>query len=205
MVAVAVMATVPPSAASAESFYAAVRGGPGVTPDNFSGRPGSEDRDEYKTGFTGGAALGYVLPFGLRVEGEFGFLHAPLDREGGVEVDGSVKSYLLMANAYYDFTLPFLGPFRPYVGFGLGGARVHYDHEVFLSSVGAKIRIDDTRTALAYQVRGGIRYDVSRRLDLSLGYRYAHIDSGHEDDGPARINLGRIENHALELGVAIKF
>ena len=39
-------------------------------------------------------------PFGLRAEGELAFLYVPLKSEGGVDVDGSVKNYLLMANAY---------------------------------------------------------------------------------------------------------
>jgi opacity protein-like surface antigen len=200
------MALVAPSAASAESFYAAVRGGPGVTPDTRSGLPGSEDVQEFGTGFTGSAALGYVLPFGLRLEGELGYLYSPLKSDGGVSVDGSIKSYLGMANVYYDLKLPVLGAFKPYVGFGIGAASVNDDHEVFASTLGAKFEVDEWRTAFAYQARVGVGYDVNKWLDLSLGYRYVHIDSGHEQNqGGPRINLGPIENHSIELGAAIKF
>src|SRR6188474_2411292 len=101
-VAVAVMTMIVPSVASAQNFYAAIRGGPGWTSSTDSGPTGFEDKTEFKTGFTGSTAFGYAFPFGLRAEGELAFLYAPLKSEGGVDVDGSVKNYLLMANAYYD-------------------------------------------------------------------------------------------------------
>ena len=49
MVAVAVMTLVVPAVASAENFYAAVRGGVGRTPDTRSGIAGGEDPIEFKT------------------------------------------------------------------------------------------------------------------------------------------------------------
>jgi OOP family OmpA-OmpF porin len=202
MVAVAVITMLVPAVASAENFYAAIRGGPGWTPDTHDGLPGLEDATEYKTGFTGSGAVGYSFPFGLRTEGELGFLYAPLKREGGVDVDGSVKSYLLMANVYYDLKL---GAFKPYVGVGIGGARVNYDHEVLFNSLGVKVEVDEWRTAFAYQARAGIGYDVNKWLDVSLGYRYVHINSGHIHNGPVRVNLDAVQNHSVELGFAVKF
>jgi opacity protein-like surface antigen len=211
------------SATSAENFYAAVRGGPGVTTDTRAttglGNPRTEELIEFKTGFTAGAGVGYRFPFGLRAEGELGYLWVPLKRQDGVDVDGSMKSYLLMANAYYDFAFPFLGPFRPYVGGGLGAARVNDDHQIVahsvLTSVGLcasscpppKIDIDKWRTAFAYQARGGVIYDVNEWLDLSLGYRYVHIDGGHYHIGLAvrPVNSGAQNNHSVELGFAVKF
>jgi opacity protein-like surface antigen len=49
-----------------------------------------------------------------------------------------------------------LGPFKPYIGFGLGVARVNDDHEVFIDSLGIKEEVDKWRTAFAYQARVGI-------------------------------------------------
>jgi opacity protein-like surface antigen len=228
VMALAVVASTIPSLASAENFYAAVRGGLGVTTDAHVQRlvgffPGDEVV-EFKTGFTGGVGVGYRFPFGLRVEGEFGYLYAPLKRENFIDVSGSMKSYLLMANAYYDFAFPFLGPFRPYVGGGLGVARVNDDHEVVIPfgistalcglppcpSPSPTIDIDKWRTAFAYQARAGIVYDVNRWLDLSLGYRYVHVDGGIYGIGgffrPARgVESATQNSHSVELGFAIKF
>jgi len=203
----AVAVALVPGLASAENFYAAVRGGPGITQDTDNGFVGSPRlTDEYKVGLTGSGAVGYFFPFGLRAEGEFGFIYSPLKREGGVDVDGSVRSYLVMANAYYDLKLPVLGPFKPYIGFGLGGARVNNDQQMIATFFGGrKVDVDEWRTAFAYQGRVGVGYEFNKWLDLSLGYRYIHIDSGSVDSGGRRINFDEIRNHSVELGFAIKF
>ena len=212
---VAVVALIAPSLASAENFYAAVRGGPGVTTETTRFTLlGGEETIEFKTGFAGSGALGYRFPFGLRAEGEFGYLYSPLRRaDEVVDLSGSIKSYLVMVNAYYDLKIPALGPFKPYVGFGIGGARVNNDHEldfrcaVCLTGgvITPKLHVDEWRTAFAYQARGGMIYDVNPWLDLSLGYRYVHIDGGHVGRVPFRVDLGPIRNHSVELGFAIKF
>jgi OmpA-OmpF porin, OOP family len=204
-VAVAVMMMIVPSVASAQNFYAALRGGPAWTASTDSGPAGFEDKTNFKRGVTGSTAFGYAFPFGLRAEGEFAFLYVPLRSEGGVNVDGSVKNYLMMANAYYDLKLAALGPIKPYIGFGLGAARVNDDHEIFANSLGVLEDIDEWRTAFAYQARVGIGYDVTRWLDVSLGYRYLHVNGGDFTRRGLNINVGGQNNHALELGVAFKF
>jgi opacity protein-like surface antigen len=215
VVVVAVAAMVGPSVASAENFYAAVRGGPGITGDtDRQSLLGGDTILEFKTGFTGSGALGYAFPFGLRAEAEFGYLYSPLERHLEQEVGGAIKSYLAMANVYYDVKLQALGSFRPFVGFGIGGARVNNDHQIVFSctvcqigGTAPKLDVDEWRTAFAYQARGGVIYDVNQWLDLSLGYRYVHIDGGHvgPEPRPLRINVGPIDNHSVELGFAIKF
>jgi len=196
-----------PGLASAENFYAAVRGGPGFTQDTDNGFAGSPRlTDEYKVGLTGSAGFGYFFPFGLRAEAEFGFIYSPLKSEGSVDIGGSVKSYLGMVNAYYDLKLPVLGPFKPYVGFGLGAARVNNDQQMIAPFFGGrKVDVDETRTAFAYQGRVGVGYEFNKWFDLTLGYRYIHIDSGDIDNGGRKINFGEIRNHSAELGFAIKF
>jgi opacity protein-like surface antigen len=217
---VALVVLIAPAMASAQQVYGALRGGPGFTSDlsrRYVGAAVDAGEFELNTGFTGGVAVGYMFPFGLRAEAEAGFLTAPLKSELRQsflhdEVNGSIKSYLFMANAYYDVKIPWLGPFKPYVGFGLGGARLNTDYTLFRSCDvcvavpgRSRIDVDDWRTAFAYQARGGMVYKVNRRLDLSLGYRYVHIDSGRVREGFLRFDQGSINNHSLELGFAIKF
>jgi opacity protein-like surface antigen len=192
-----------PSLASAENFYVILRGGPGFTPDINIGAPGGEEPDGFGTGFTGGAAVGYAFPFGLRAEGEFGFILAPVKTDGGVEATGSFKNYLMMANAYYDFK--FFGPIKPFVGFGLGGARVHEDREIFADGIRRFIDVDDWRTKFAYQARAGIGYEVNRWLDLSVGYRFVHINGGDAFPNNFRVRSDAFINHSLEFGAAFKF
>ena len=194
-----------PLLASAENLYVILRGGPGFTPDVKVGAPSDQDDLGFGTGFTGGAALGYAFPFGLRAEGEFGFIYAPVESDNGIDIDGSYKNYLLMANAYYDFK--FFGPIKPYVGFGLGAAFVHEDREVFADGLGRFLDVDESRTDFAYQARVGIAYEVNNWLDLSLGYRFVHIDGATEGRGSNNfvIKHNSFINHSVELGVAFKF
>jgi opacity protein-like surface antigen len=203
---VTVMALVGPSVAWAENFYAAVRGGPNFAEDTEQGIPGGQDVFELKTGFAGSVGVGYGFPFGLRIEGELGYVYNPIKSDGGVDVDGSIKNFLGMFNAYY--ALP-LGAFKPFIGGGVGAARVNDDHEWFAESLGTKFEASPWRTAFAYQARAGVIYDVNQWLDLSLGYRYLHIDGGHYDVGPTgrrtRLEVGSQNNHSIELGFAIKF
>jgi opacity protein-like surface antigen len=205
-VVLAVMIVTGPAVSSAENFYAAFRVGPGFTQDSLDGAFGFEDTTAYKTGVTLGAAIGYRLPLGLRVEGELGFIHIPVDTEGGVDESGFINNYLLMANAYYDLKLDALGPFKPYVGFGLGVARVNILQDIFRESVGHNVHVNTPRTSFAYQVRAGIAYELTRSWDLTAGYRYVHIDGGqYQRFGVDVGNVGALNNHSLELGVAFKF
>jgi opacity protein-like surface antigen len=210
---VAVIGSLVPAVAWGQNFYGAVRGGPTITSDTHGGLPGGEGTIEFKTGFTGSAAVGYHFPLGLRAEGELGYLYTRLKRDGGVEVDGSIKNYLFMANGYFDVKIPALGPFIPFVGGGIGAARVNDDHDVVVRGpcsacgrpVPARIDVDEWRTAFAYQARGGMTYDVNQWLDLSLGYRYLHVDGGRVDHAFGRIKVGPQNNHSVELGFAVKF
>ena len=200
----AVLTMLTPSAVSAQNFYVAIRGGPGATPDLKAGVVGFEETQEFSTGFTASGAVGYSTSFGLRFDGEFGYIWAPLKSDGGVSVGGSLKNYLLMANAYYDLKLPFLGGFKPYIGFGIGGARINADRQIFAEATGLKYPIDEWRTAFAYQGRIGVGYDVNKWLDLSLGYRYVHIEGGTWRDTPKVVTDG-MNNHSIEFGAAVKF
>jgi opacity protein-like surface antigen len=122
-----------------------------------------------------------------------------------VPIDGAVKTWLFMANIYYDLGLRALGPFKPYVGFGIGGARVNEDHEIFINRLGTRENVDDWRTTFAYQARVGITYEVNRWLDLSAGYRFVHVNASSPTVQGQRINYSGMNNHSLELGLAVKF
>lgn len=179
---------------------------------------GGERPIEFKTGFTGSGAVGVFLPFGLRAEAEIGYIYAPVDREieasGSMPISGSITSYLFMANVYYDLRTVWLGPFTPYVGFGIGGARVNENREGTLTIHGPereteRVQIDKWRTAFAYQARIGVGYDVNRWLDLSAGYRYVHISAGDREGlglvPGLTVHSEAVRNHSFELGAAFKF
>jgi opacity protein-like surface antigen len=191
-----------PSVASAE-MYAAIRVGPGFTSDTKQGIAGGEDVHEFKSGFTGGVALGYSFFFGLRAEGEFGVVRAPVVKDGGVPVEGTFTNYLFMANALFDFKQ--LTPIKPYVGLGLGLARVNEEHTAFADPLGRFFNVSETRNAFAWQGRAGVAYELNRWIDISLGYRFVHIEGGTNDVGPVNIRTDALRNHSGEVGLTFKF
>jgi len=71
-----------------------------------------------------------------------------------------------MGNALYDFNLK--GPLQPYVGGGLGVARL--DASGATQATGATI--NDTDTAFAWQAMVGVAYALNENMKLTLGYRY---------------------------------
>lgn len=197
-----------PTVASAQNFYAAVRGGPGWAPHIREGIAGSEDILEFGTEFSVGAALGYAFSFGLRTEAEFSYIHNPVTREEGVPVTGHHRDFLYMVNLYYDVKHPSLHPFKPYIGGGVGAARENEDHG-FIRTTGPA-GIFNTKhdwTAFAYQARAGVAYELTKSIDLSIGYRYVHVDGTQQpaDFVPTPVNTGGINHHFLELGAVFKF
>ena len=82
---------------------------------------------EYDRGFTIGGALGYQIQDQVRAEASLSYRTADVDQVGGISAgaSGDVNVTSLMANVYYDFDLGL--PVTPYLGAGLGLARVDLD------------------------------------------------------------------------------
>jgi hypothetical protein len=103
---------------------------------------------------------------------------------------------------------------KPYVGFGIGAARVHEDRDGTLTlqvgslPPGSKVQIDEWRTAFAYQARVGASATTSTGGSACLpATAFINIDGGHRDGifPGVTVHSGAVRNHSLELGAAFKF
>lgn len=137
-------------------------------------------------------ALGLRLNNKWRIEAEASYHKndmSDIDIRGAgtFPIDGSVKTWLWMLNAYYDFDLEW-DYIRPFVTAGIGLA--YHDGQINDSSGFATDASDDS-LGMAWQVGGGLKYKISDSLSLTGGYRWlggsdAEIDgyeidiSGHE-------------------------
>ena len=134
--------------------------------------------DELAFGF----AIGVKTRFGLRGELELASRAADINgasevHSGGVPLsadialDGDLKTWTLMANVRKAFGE---GPFRPFVGAGVGFAR--HDGEATLAVVAPLGSIAGTDsgddTVLAFQAMAGIEGDISENLVVFAGFRY---------------------------------
>jgi opacity protein-like surface antigen len=126
----------------------------------------------YDTGYLLGAALGYSVLPNLDVEVEYTYREA----DGTLSVrddffpterfDETTKVNAVMLNALYRFDpVGAQGFLRPYLGGGLGGARVDFDG-------------DETDTELAWQVMAGVDYALTPQWSLYGEARYFSTQSG---------------------------
>ena len=113
----------------------------------------------YDTGFTLGAAAGLKLTPNVAVELEYTYRGADMDlkKVGG---NGTTDTNAFMVNGLYRFTPWSDSAWRPYLGAGLGGA------DLEIKDFGLYNDTSDRRFSFAYQVFGGLGYQVGPRLGL---------------------------------------
>ena len=83
------------------------------------------------------------------------------------------RSHTLLANAYLDFKT--MSAFTPYFGIGAGYQFNHSSKEI--SGVGT------TPHAFAWQIGGGVAYNITNTLSIDLGYRYLTSAKKFKDSG----------------------
>ncbi len=140
----------------------------------------------------GGGAIGARVTDGLFAElevmrrvNDFELLYS---RSSPIEInpdpDDKVASTSVMANLRYEFRPE--STMRPFLGAGLGWARIDYQVSDDTADVDL---IDDRTDALAYQIIAGFTLEISPRLDLTVSYhhwRTEEFDLETESDGRER-------------------
>jgi opacity protein-like surface antigen len=162
-------------------------------------------------------ALGYKFSM-LRLEAELQRVSLSTESDpfsgtlaaGTSETVGKVKETSGFANAYVD--LPsFLG-LAPYLGVGLGYARVNLDNlaRIATSTPGGTrpvIQFSDRDTVFGYQGMAGLQFHFLGKGTIYAGFRLMkREDVGMRDivaNAARSISLGT--NRAFELGVAVGF
>lgn len=109
----------------------------------------------------------------------------------------ALKSQSLFLNAYCDI---YTGTgFVPYVGFGLGYAKVEGEFSV----IDMIINKDDNN--FAWQVGAGIAYEVTRNIAIDFGYKYRNMGKISKTYAAgAELELDAI-SHELALGLRLSF
>jgi hypothetical protein len=157
-------------------------------------RPG--DKLELNPGFSVTLGTGGQLQRWLRLELETGIIGNEIHRIGDDRPDGYLAHFPVLLNTIFMYDTP-KTPWVPYVGAGLGG-------NFSLLNLESPIGLDGTFFDITYaaQAMVGVRYKVSRKLSLGLGYRYLHTGKlGFEDDDSSatRMRFGGGGIHGLSL------
>jgi opacity protein-like surface antigen len=103
---------------------------------------------------------------------------------GNYSLDGDENALFVLANLWID--LPIGEVIRPYVGGGVGFGRLHVDISG-TNTVGSTVvdLIDDSDWGFAFQLGGGVAFDITSNIAVDVGYRYKRIndaDFEFEDD-----------------------
>lgn len=168
------------SAQSTRGPYIGFAGGVNLLNDSdFDILAGVNVDNEYDPGYAIAGFLGYDFgPVwslgGVRVEGEISYRLNDIDVHsvgalGGDQPgsDGDASALAFMANVYHDFSTE--TRFQPYFGGGLGVAIIDFS-DYGIAAVPDVL--DDEDTTFAWQLIGGVAYEISNRLSVGLEYRY---------------------------------
>jgi opacity protein-like surface antigen len=142
-----------------------------------------------------------------------------IDAGGGPYTDeysGSKSEWLFLANAYVD--LGTWGGFTPFIGAGVGGARVtiHSFQDVCTPCAGGSVAFADEHSQwnFAWALHAGLAYKITRNTTFELAYRYVNLGDAETGDIYAYDGTNNINNpmkfesltsHDIKVGLRFNF
>ena len=206
-----------------QGWYAGLEAGANWINDNdaeyqFNDEPHFSYSEPVQMNFdTGWAALGtvgYAFDNNWRIEGEIGYRKNDVDAIFGgkqvleftqelvldgpyepTRINGELTEISLMANVLYD--IPLADKLSLNVGVGAGA-----DYSKFKDG----LSVNDGDWSFAYQAIAGLSYALSDRLDLTLTYRYLHVNQPTYSDaapysGTDTYAFDDLEKHTVTVGL----
>lgn len=190
--------------------YAAVKGTVIRMENKLHANYGLYDMGRSKDKTLGGfrAAYGLDIPIAVtnghfRGEIEYGYnSKSKIDGRfaDNTSVSNQVKTQFVMLNAYYDFTNS--TDFTPYVGAGIGYARLKTNSQVSYQSFGKK------ENNFIWNLGVGVAYEITPNVSLDVGYRY--VDYGKVSSAtniytrPANAR-SKLRAHEFNFGIRYTF
>jgi OOP family OmpA-OmpF porin len=189
------------------NFYVGLDAGASFVADSDISGGGLSGVASFDPGFNVGAAFGYRFLEHFRSELNTSYRRANVDKvTGGGETligAGDAGVFSAMVNGYFDWDLGI--PVKPYIGVGIGVGVVMVD-----SDASANVLIvDDSTAEFAWNVMGGLSFEVVENVIISGGYRYfstldATLDATLVGFGSGSVD-GEIGVHELIFGVRYEF
>lgn len=159
-------------AQSSRMYVAGYMGLNTMSSQDFS-HPTRNGSVDFKNGGSFAGALGLRLSPNIRMEAEISYARndissMTLDNGAARSVGKSLKTWLYMAHAYYDFNMNWRN-ITPFVSGGLGVAM----HDGAISGApGGLGPASDSSYELAYSVGAGLKYQLKPGMALTGAYRY---------------------------------
>lgn len=172
----AAIAMAPAYADNHDGFYGNVGGGFAFAPD-FKMTPTSSSNNtakiQTKTGYNVTGAIGYKYD-DFRVEGAVGYLRNKVDKadRAGTPLTtptGRNTATTFMVNGYYDVNIDSTPQVTPYLGLGVGVARIKSNVR---ASADTRDFLDGSSNRFAYQGIVGLNYHFADNMAVGVDYRY---------------------------------
>ena len=149
----------------------------------------------------GGAMFGDF--FGLELE--TGFMYNEIDSISGfTDVDGWVTQVPFLLNAQFEFKTK-VG-LTPFIGGGAGGVGVGLDLD---DADSPTVSLDgwESDFVFAWQIFGGLRFEINENLSVGLVYKYFWSDDGEwdVDDTSRDIRFDGTRTHSISAVVTYRF
>ena len=195
----------PALAMEAGHTYIAVQGGFGQQENHdFNNASGARVSTKMEEGFVVIGAIGRSYRNNVRAEVEGAYRSNDVDNHSttGPALDGSEGDTHVasaMVNGYYD--LPNSTNLTPYIGGGLGVARVAYDN--YATTADGEI-LDDAKTVPAFQAMVGLNAPITSRLSMNAEYRYFTTAKTKVQSGLVESNTS-YDTHNVVLGARYAF
>ena len=157
---------------------------------------------DYDTGYAGALLIGYDFgTFRLDLEGSYRTADVDKIEINGTKAgsaNGDIEIKAVLLNGYYDFVTG--GNMSPYVGAGLGWAKVSYE------SVDANFGklVDDDDTVLAGQLSAGVLFALNKSVVLDIGYRFLATEKPDLSTSLGNVDA-KIISHTVIAGLQFNF
>jgi outer membrane protein OmpA-like peptidoglycan-associated protein len=181
--------------------YVGIGGGVNLLRDADISAPGFNTTAEFDPGWAALGSVGYGFGNGIRLELELGYRSNDVETVSPGTAGGDVQAASAMINALYD--IPTGTPFTPYIGAGIGYARVKLD--VSGTVGGTTLSGDDSDNVFAYQGIVGVAYGLTPNLKLGLDYRYFGTQDPEFDVAGGGTLESEYQTHTVMLGLRWEF
>lgn len=168
---------------------------------------------EFDPGFRFGIGGGFAFSDFVAIGGETGVSFNTIDDIAGTNItsesDSTIGHVPMVANIIFKFPNP--SRIVPFAGAGAGLAFVWFNSETIRDAAsGLVLDGSDSDALFAWQVFGGVKYELNDHMAIGVSYKYFHADSPNwraEDDSGNEFSFGtgHIETHSVNIVFTMKF
>lgn len=188
--------------------YVSLGGGLAIHPSNeFNYHAlGAAGSLQWKLGYTAMGGFGYGFGDGIRIELDGDLVSNGASKANGTNgsmgISGTEKNYGGMANLFYDIPVTLPVPITPYIGGGVGYQIA--DYHPFIGN--GTERVFGTHGSFAYDLIGGLAYDIPAipGLAITFEYRFMDLTQGRNYTGNGNVGIVRIGSeisHSFLIGI----